>query len=169
LTRRKKGPAAQTYAPEAVIEIRILTDEELPRVDAALPLDRLTGSIADAGYLIAWEDGSPIGHAYLAWAGTELGLPELQDVFVTPGRRGAGVGTALTRKAERLVAAQGHDRLSLSVGVRNPRARALYERLGYEPADHPPKEIRGTILLRSGPLEVDDTLLYYVKGDLLET
>ena len=81
--------AEQTYAPEAVIEIRVLTDEELPRVDAALPLDRLTGSIADAGYLIAWEDGSPIGHAYLAWAGTELGLPELQDVFVTPGRRGA--------------------------------------------------------------------------------
>jgi len=130
--------------PEAVIEIRILTDEELPRVDATLPLDRLTGSMADGGYLIAWEDGSPIGHAYLAWAGTELGLPELQDVFVTPDRRGAGVGTALTRKAERLVAAQGYDRLSLSVGVRNPRARALYERLGYEPADHPPKETRGT-------------------------
>jgi RimJ/RimL family protein N-acetyltransferase len=88
---------------------------------------------------------------------------EAQDA---PERRGAGVGTALTREAERLVAAHGHDRLSLSVGVGNPRARALYERLGYEPADHPPKHIRGTILLRSGPLEVDDTLLYYVKRGL---
>jgi GNAT superfamily N-acetyltransferase len=149
-----------------VVEIRPLTEDELPRVDAALPLDRLTNAIAGPGYLIAWEERSPIGHAYVAWEGTELGLPELQDVFVAPERRGAGVGTALTREAERLVAAHGHDRLSLSVGVGNPRARALYERLGYEPADHPPKHIRGTILLRSGPLEVDDTLLYYVKRGL---
>lgn len=135
-------------------------------MEAALPLDRLTGPITHAGYLIAWDEGSPIGHAYLAWAGTELGLPELQDVFVTPERRGAGVGTALSREAERLVAARGHDRLSLSVGVGNTRARALYERLGYEPADHPQKRVRGTILLRSGPLDVDDTLVYYVKGGL---
>jgi GNAT superfamily N-acetyltransferase len=160
------GAVLAGLSSDAVIEIRMLTEDELPRVEAALPLDRLTNPVAAAGYLIAWEEGSPIGHAYVEWDGTELGLPELQDVFVTPERRGAGVGTALTREAERFVAARGHDRLSLSVGIGNPRARALYERLGYEAADHPPKRIRGTILLQSGPLEVDDTLLYYVKRGL---
>jgi GNAT superfamily N-acetyltransferase len=148
------------------MDIRVLTEDELPVVDAALPLDRLTGRAAASGYLIAWEDGEPVGHAYLAWEGTELGVPELQDVFVEPGHRGKGIGTALTHEAERLVAARGHDRLSLSVGVANSRARALYERLGYERADHPPKRVRGTIIVWSGPLEVDDTLLYYVKPNL---
>jgi GNAT superfamily N-acetyltransferase len=146
-----------------VIEIRLLTEGELERVDRALPLHRLRDSLDETTYLIAWEGDSPLGHAYLAWERTELGLPELQDVFVAPERRGEGIGTALTQAAEVLAAERGHSGLSLSVGVGNPRARAFYERLGYEPAEHPPKHMQGTIMIRGTPLEVDETLLYYVK------
>jgi ribosomal protein S18 acetylase RimI-like enzyme len=140
--------------------IRLLTPDDLALVDAHLPLNRLG---AGGDYLVAWDGGTPVGHAHLAWAGTELGVPELQDVFVAPDRRRQGIATALTRAAERLVAERGHERCSLSVGVGNTAARALYARLGYTDAGVPPKRVRGTILLRGVPLEVDDTLLYLVR------
>jgi ribosomal protein S18 acetylase RimI-like enzyme len=146
-----------------VIEIRALSRADFDRVSGALPLERFDGWGEGWTYLVAWEDGRPVGHAHVAWTGTELGLPELQDVYVLPERRGRGVGTALTLAAEALAAEQGHGRCSLSVSEQNEAARRLYERLGYERAAHPPQRIRGTIVIRSGPLEVDDTLLYFTK------
>src|SRR6185436_709538 len=102
----------------------------------------------------------PVAHAHLAWAETELGVPELQDVFVAPERRREGHAAALTRAAERLAAANGHDRLSLGVGVDNAGARRLYAKLGYVDAGLAPKRVHGRILLRGAPFDVDDTLLY---------
>jgi ribosomal protein S18 acetylase RimI-like enzyme len=143
-----------------VIEIRLLVEHELELADSALPLHRLGGA---GEYLVAWDGKTPIGHAYLAWAETELGVPEIQDVYVLPERRREGIATALTRAAERLVAERGHDRCSLSVGVRNEPASRLYAGLGYADAGLAPKRVRGTIVLRGEPFEVDDTLLYLVK------
>jgi GNAT superfamily N-acetyltransferase len=140
--------------------IRLLTPDDLALVDEHLPLNRLE---AGGDYLVAWEGETPVGHAHVAWAGTELGVPELQDVYVAPARRRQGIATALTRAAERLVAERGHERCSLSVGVANEAGRLLYDRLGYEDAGVPPKRVLGTILLRGRPLEVDDTLLYLVR------
>jgi RimJ/RimL family protein N-acetyltransferase len=45
--------------------------------------------------------------------------------------RGRGIGTALIRAAEDSARQLGHGRLSLGVGVDNPQARRLYERLGF--------------------------------------
>lgn len=146
-----------------MIEIRELRDDELARVDAVLPLHRLDPERVST-YLVAWENGEPVGHVHLAWRGTKLGVPELQDMFVLPARRGGGVGTALTREAERLIAARGQARCSLSVSEANLQARQLYERLGYTRADVPPERVRGTISLRGEPFEVDDTLLYFSKA-----
>jgi hypothetical protein len=64
--------------------------------------------------------------------------------------------------AERLAAARGHERMSLSVGEAG-EARRLYERLGYRDAGVPPVRVEGTIVIRGEPLEVDDTLVYLVK------
>ncbi len=47
-------------------------------------------------YLIAWEDGEPVGHAYLALDDP----PELQDVEVLPTHRRRGIASALTQAAE---------------------------------------------------------------------
>jgi ribosomal protein S18 acetylase RimI-like enzyme len=140
--------------------IRLLAPDDLTLVEAHLPLNRLD---AEGDYLVAWEGETPVGHAHVAWIGTELGVPELQDVYVAPARRRQGIATALTRAAERLVAERGHERCSLSVGVANEAARRLYERLGYGDAGVPPKRVLGTILLRGRPFEVDDTLLYLVR------
>ncbi len=49
-----------------------------------------------------------------------------------PGQTGGeAVGTCLMRKAEGLARLRGVPRLGLGVGVENPPAAALYERLGY--------------------------------------
>ena len=144
-----------------MIAVRELAADERARVDTALPLHRLDQ--AHSTYVVAWESDEPVGHVNVAWNGTKLGVPELQDMFVLPGRRGAGIGTALAREAERLVAARGHACISLSVSEANADARRLYERLGYARADVPPEHVRGTIIIRGTPFEVDDVLLYFAK------
>jgi GNAT superfamily N-acetyltransferase len=143
-----------------VIGIRALRPDEVEAVDLVLPLHRLGN---DGEYLVAWDDAAPVGHAFIAWSGTELGLPEIQDVYVLPERRGQGVGTALTGAAEQAAASRGHARCSIGVGVANEGARRLYERLGYNRADVPPKRVHGTLTIRGEPVVVDDTLLYFTK------
>ena len=144
--------------------IRELTAADLTLVDEHLPLNRLdTWRTAGTTYLVAWDGATPVAHAHIAWAATELDVPEVQDVYVAPDRRREGFAAALTGAAERLAVARGHGRLSLSVGIGNEPARRLYAKLGYADAGLPPKRIRGRIVLRGAPFDVDDTLLYLVK------
>jgi [ribosomal protein S18]-alanine N-acetyltransferase len=76
---------------------------------------------------------------------------------VRPEHRRRGVASDLTAAAERESRARGGDRLRLTVGIENEPAQALYRRRGYVDSGVPPKRVQGTILLRTGPLEVDDT------------
>jgi ribosomal protein S18 acetylase RimI-like enzyme len=59
-------------------------------------------------------------------------VPWLWLVAVRPERRGQGVGGALLAEAHRRLAMTGHRAVELSVDDGNPRAAALYRRLGYE-------------------------------------
>jgi GNAT superfamily N-acetyltransferase len=138
-------------------DIRPLVPEEVERVGGVLGLARLEQG--DGFYLVAWENEEPIGHAYLALTDP----PELEDVSVRPEHRRRGVASELTAAAERESRARGFDRLRLTVGVQNEPAQALYRRYGYVDSGLPPKRVRGTIMLRTGPLEVDDTLLTWEK------
>ena len=123
-----------------------------------LPLSRLGQPSGE--YLVAWLQGEPVGHAYLARDGDP---PELQDVWVRDDHRRRGIATALTRAAEARAARLGHERLTLEVSETNGPARALYERLGYVRTADPPRPVRGTVQLRAGPLEVDDVLVRYER------
>lgn len=145
-----------------MIEIRPLEPAEIEAVDAVLPLHRLDHE-GDSTYLVAWDGQSPVGHAHIAWDGPELGLPELQDFFVVPELRNQGIGTRLTRAAERLVSERGHEECAIGVSVENEGARRLYERLGYRPADRPPKRVMGTIVIRGDPVQVDDEIVFLTK------
>ncbi len=124
---------------------------------SALPFDRL--GQCDGRYLVAWCDGMPVGHLHLA----EHDVPELQDVFVEPAHRGRGVASALIDAAERASAARGCTSVRIEVSVHNDGASALYCRLGYEPDAAPPRRVQGTIVVRSGTIEVDDELQGLVK------
>ena len=145
-------------AVEPHLDVRPLAASERDAVDAVLPLHRLDQSGGE--YLVARQAGVPVGHAHLDWS---VEPPELQDVFVPESRRRQGIASALTAAAEQRVAARGHATLALEVSEENAAARALYERLGYRRTADPPRRVRGTILLRGEPLEVDDTLVRLKK------
>jgi ribosomal protein S18 acetylase RimI-like enzyme len=139
-------------------QIRELSAEEVDRVAAVLGLARL--GQGDGFYLVAWEADEPLGHAHLALTDP----PELQDVEVRPEHRRRGVASALTASAEAAAAARGFGRLRLQVSVDNAPAQALYRGLGFGDAGMPPRRVQGTLQVRGGPLEVDDTLLTWEKA-----
>jgi ribosomal protein S18 acetylase RimI-like enzyme len=137
--------------------VRRLDDEEVERVAAVLGLARLNQG--DGFYLVAWEDDEPLGHAHLALSDP----PELQDVSVRPEHRRRGVAKVLTAAAEAQARRRGADRLQLTVSADNETAQALYRGSGYVDVGIPPKRVQGTIMIRTGPIEVDDTLLTWEK------
>ncbi len=60
--------------------------------------------------------------------------PEVNGLGVWPESfRSQGIGTALILAAEELVRKRGGERIGLGVDENNPRAAALYSRLGYDP------------------------------------
>lgn len=125
-----------------------------------MPLSRLESAQT---YLVAWDHGAPVGHAHIAWTGTKLGLPEVQDVFVLETHRRRGLGSALMFAAERLAATRGHMRISLSYGIGNTTARSFYEALGYRTAGIEPERVHGTIVIRGTPVDIDEVMIYLVK------
>jgi ribosomal protein S18 acetylase RimI-like enzyme len=57
----------------------------------------------------------------------------LDGLCVAPAARGQGIGRALIEAICAEAARRGHDEVRLDVVDTNPRARALYERLGFRP------------------------------------
>ena len=137
--------------------VRRLADDEVERVGALLGLARLYQG--NGFYLVAWENGEPLGHAYLALTDP----PELQDVQVRSEHRRRGVASAVTAAAEEHARALGFNRLRLGVSEGNTAAQALYRRCGFADSGAPPRHVHGTIMIRTGPIDVDDTLLTWEK------
>lgn len=97
-------------------------------------------------YLIAWEADAPVGHVFVRWTGnTEVprivdqypqaaqfaDRPELCEAYVVSQRRSQGIGTRLLRRALRAAGDRGASQVTICVDTDNPRARSLYERLGF--------------------------------------
>jgi [ribosomal protein S18]-alanine N-acetyltransferase len=157
----RQGRCDDVPAPAGgLIDIRELTAADVDRVGDRLPLARLGGQ---GTYLVAWDDAEPVAHAHISWTGTKLGVPEIQDVFVREDRRRRGLGRAVTLAAEQFAAARGTTQISLGTSIDNDGARRLYERLGYRDSGADPERVHGTIMIRTGPLEVDDTIVYLIK------
>jgi GNAT superfamily N-acetyltransferase len=151
-----------------LVSIRELKPSEVAYVDQFLPLSRLTEQAGGAGkastYLIAWDGREPVGHTHIAWTGTHLAIPEIQDVFVLPERRRQGIASQLTQAAEVEARQRGWESISLSVSEEgNEFARRLYAKLGYVEVPTAPVRVSGVIVLRGQPFEVDDTLVYLTK------
>ncbi len=87
---------------------------------------------------VAEEDGQAVGFAvwflnYSTWAGRH-GI-YLEDLYVKPGRRGAGHGRALLAELARICVERGYARLEWWVLDWNTPARGFYESLGAVPMD----------------------------------
>lgn len=133
------------------MEITVCRAEDLDVLQRLMPSSSVDGHHAarfarqqagDSSYLIPWLDGRPVGHAEVRWTGCKAPevraahatCPEINGLFVWPeSLRSQGIGTALVRAAERMAHERGIGAMGLGVGEDNPRAAALYARLGYRP------------------------------------
>ena len=134
----------------ANLEIRRASDDDPATLVAVLGerhffTDRLARQQrGGAVLLVAWLDGRPVGEVFLETEpATEPevrrhlpGVPQLDHLEVPGPFQGRGIGTALIRAAEGTARQLGHERIALGVGLDNPRARRLYERLDYADWGH---------------------------------
>ncbi|MEO3804345.1 GNAT family N-acetyltransferase [Nonomuraea sp. B1E8] len=89
--------------------------------------------------LVAWDGQEAVGDVYVWLAPAEEpelrthlpGVALLTHLEVVPWRRKQGIGTELLWAAEDRLAALGHERVALGVGLDNEDAQRLYLRLGY--------------------------------------
>lgn len=96
-------------------------------------LESLFGPASTAHGLMAEWDGEPIGFAvyffnYSTWQGRN-GL-YLEDLYVTPARRGSGAGKALLRRLAGIAVENGCGRFEWSVLDWNEPAIRVYEAIG---------------------------------------
>ena len=88
---------------------------------ASAQVEDTDGSLVGACIVVLWQGAPP-------WPGG----PWIADIHVMPDRQGRGLGTALLQRAIVASWAMGSVRIGLNVTNGN-RAKALYERFGFEP------------------------------------
>jgi GNAT superfamily N-acetyltransferase len=131
----------------AKVEIRPGSEVDLAALVAVLgqlPDDFFTDRLARQQdgrgvLLVAWLDDRPVGDVYLALEPADVpqvrrhlpGVPQLIHLEVVGPLQRRGIGTALLRAAEDTARRLGYEQITLAVGVDNPGARRLYERLRY--------------------------------------
>jgi len=133
------GPTGQTAEAVLQLTVRDLNREDLPScgwsgsalhvAQLARVLDRAERGEVD--YLAV----CPPSNLPVAIGGVDYticpGAGMLWQLTVHGALQSCGIGTILIRAAEQRIRARGLDRAELAVEEGNPRARALYERLGY--------------------------------------
>ncbi len=81
------------------------------------------------------EDGAPAGYTCLYWTFSSISASDvvlLNDLYVRPAARGAGVGDALLAAARDVAVRRGASHLRWCTELHNRRAQRLYERVGAE-------------------------------------
>ena len=146
-----------TVTPSSQLQIRTLRDSEVDAVSMHLGLARLYQG--DGAYLVAWIEKTPVGHAYL----TRTDPPQLQDVEVRAAFRRQGVAHQLVAAVEATARTYGARSLRLEVSAKDPDVQGLYRSLGFVDTGIEPLEVRGVINIRTGPIEVNDTLWTWEK------
>ncbi len=120
--------------------IRGLARYERLEHEVVMTEEKLTGTLFGerqyAETLIAEDDSEPVGFAlFFHNYSTFLGQPGiyLEDLFVVPEHRGAGIGRALLERLAQLAVDRGCGRLEWAVLDWNKDAIGFYERLGAKP------------------------------------
>lgn len=112
------------------------TVEEIGEADARVLRTFFESPAPGAALLVAEEDGTALGFAYLEVLRDFFDREEHGHVSVLAVARaaeGRGAGKALMLAAEGWARARGYRRLTLNVFEGNTRARSVYAYLGYRP------------------------------------
>ncbi|MDO8570059.1 MAG: GNAT family N-acetyltransferase [Candidatus Daviesbacteria bacterium] len=91
-------------------------------------------------YLVAEENGKILGQIFLKFYGikTAPNYPSMEDAYVKEEFRGQGIGTKLIEESEKISRKNGFNKIGLAVNpTLNPKAKSLYERLGYKEVGDP--------------------------------
>jgi GNAT superfamily N-acetyltransferase len=154
--------AQETYKLNLTITFRLATQADLPKLEwygqytHFRPLFERTYREQCAGsrlMLIADMNGFPIGQIFVLLRMTpnlarrhritpQTNKAYLYSLRVMDHLQGKGIGTQLILLAEALLMRRGYEWTLISVAKTNPRARQLYERLGYHVFCEDPGEWR---------------------------
>ena len=132
-------PVEGAASSEASIIVRVCSPDDAQRLGCEYASSWEGQTAGRWDFLTAWSGPRLVGSACLRWEGpfneeVAAASPrqvELGFLHVQPEFRGRGVGTALVGLAEQRCRERGVTSLGLGVGDGNPRAAALYQRLGY--------------------------------------
>ena len=107
-----------------------LSDEHLMDAIAPLVANEDLGDL-----LVADQGGELAGYLVITWGwGIESGGAEalIDEMYVSPSYRNAGVGTLLMTEAQSRASAKDVKVIFLETEQNNPESRELYDRLGFE-------------------------------------
>lgn len=168
----KRGPPAKrssarnslsleegAFVMESLLIVRdaIMADlEELKQINYAHSPAIHSDRLHDAGehrmrYLVIEQNEAILGFSVLvflrppSWsdADSREHLPQIVDLYVRPEQRGKGIGSCFIQQMETLVASACYNRIFVAVDpVDNPKAHALYLRLGYQPLQNEPYRLQ---------------------------
>jgi|HigsolmetaAR202D_1030399.scaffolds.fasta_scaffold00135_20 ribosomal protein S18 acetylase RimI-like enzyme len=119
--------------------IQALAHEEgsasIPSPEKLVPLIQKIISEGIGVFFLAVRDGQAFGclqlnYRFSTWATTRYAY--LEDFYVAPHARGAGIGTAMIRAACSYAAQQGCRYVDLDARLDNGDAARLYQRLGFQ-------------------------------------
>jgi GNAT superfamily N-acetyltransferase len=135
-------PATQKDVPVILRFIKELAEYEKLSQEVVATEDSLRTSLFGARpaaeVVIAYASDEPVGFAlYFQTFSTFLGRPGiyLEDLYVTPARRGQGVGRRLLAYVARVAVDRGYGRMEWSVLNWNEPALVVYRKIGARPMD----------------------------------
>jgi GNAT superfamily N-acetyltransferase len=174
--RTPSSPALDELSIEPIrVEEADGVARRMPWRPASRHVERAIGQrTGRAVYLLAWEEGAPVGHSFVKWPGeltsrqarTE-GCVEVEDLYVVPEARERGIGGALLEASEACARRAGYTRIGLAVALENDRARRLYAHHGYRDAGHGVFTLRWTSLDDEGLEQTWREQCTYLVKDLL--
>ena len=150
---------------EVEITFRLAREDDLPALEWMGLFTRHREIIArtyrtqqrgDAAMLLGIGGDFPLGQA---WIDFQSEHPRVWALRVFPPLQGAGLGTRLMKEAENHAASRGAEAVEVGVEHHNPRARALYQRLGYRPVGEEVEQVRYEFEGEQAEMTVEQVIL----------
>lgn len=136
LATLKDAPALQKIYAPYVEQTPITFEYEVPTEEEFA--NRMANILPNYPYLLAEEKGEILGYAYASAfkARAAYAWSVETSIYVKTGVHKQGVGTALYRELERLLAKQNICNLCACIAYPNPPSIAFHERFGYKTIAH---------------------------------